>query len=492
MKGRSVIGGAIALLLLAAGSPPAALAQDALQPYQLVRSLQLIQDRIAGGDHAALPMQAKLLEMIDARMRDANAEDFKEPKNFRALLVYGMSGGNPVTVAAAASRASVDPQSLAIAKGVVAYLNGRPANAIEMLKPIDPMSVPPDIGAFLALVQGSLLAADDPAQALALLDEARLLSPGTLVEEAALRRSVGIAAAQGDAARFALASTQYVASYLYSPYASQFADAFVSGVITLHMAISQDKIADITSMMDPEREKVIYLRIARRAAIDGMTELSAFAAAKAELGRNGGSQDDPRSQLYSSLSTMTSASVDEVRAKLGKIDRSKLSQSDRDLLDAAQAVAGEVVAPVKTPAKAEAAPAAAKGNEANAAAEASADPANADLPPVEGAMPDQPAVASSDPPVAASDPPVALGDPPVALGDPAKDTPPAASPPSARPPARTTDETPAAAPMQADAAPVVQASAPTASNAQDPIDAAVASTRRQLDQIDQLLGAAPK
>ncbi|PBC10200.1 chemotaxis protein MotC [Mesorhizobium sp. WSM3859] len=479
MKGRSVIGGAIALLLLAAGSPSAAFAQDALQPYQLVRSLQLIQDRIAGGDHAALPMQAKLLEMIDVRMRDANAEDFKEPKNFRALLVYGMSGGNPVTVAAAASRAMADPQSLAIAKGVLAYLNGRPANAIDMLKPIDPMSVPPDIGAFLALVKGSLLAADDPAQALALLDEARLLSPGTLVEEAALRRSVGIAAAQGDAARFALASTQYVASYLYSPYASQFADAFVSGVITLHMAISQDKIADITSMMDPEREKVIYLRIARRAAIDGMTELSAFAAAKAELGRNGGgSQDDPRSQLYSSLSTMTSASVDEVRAKLGKIDRSKLSQSDRDLLDAAQAVAGEVVAPVKTPAKAEAAPAAAKGNEANAAAEASADPANADLPPVEGAMPDQPAVASSDPPVASSDP--------------AKDTPPAASPPSAQPLARTTDETPAAGQMQADAAPAVQASAPTASNAQDPIDAAVASTRRQLDQIDQLLGAAPK
>ncbi|RAZ91908.1 chemotaxis protein MotC [Mesorhizobium hawassense] len=487
MKGRTVIGGAIALLLLAAGPTSSALAQDALQPYQLVRSLQLIQDRIAGGDHAALPMQAKLLEMIDARMREANAEDFKEPKNFRALLVYGMSGGNPVTVAAAASRAVTDPQNLAIAKGIVAYLNGRPAEAIETLKPIDPMSVPADIGAFLALVKGSLVASDDPVQALTLLDEARLLSPGTLVEEAALRRSVGIAAAQGDAARFALASTQYVASYLYSPYASQFADAFVSGIMTLHIAISQDKIADITAMMDPEREKVIYLRIARRAAIDGMTELSAFASAKAELGRDGnGNQDDPRTQLYSSLSTMTSASVDAVRAKLGKIDRGKLSQSDRDLLDAAQAVAGEVVAPVKAAAKADAAPAAAaKAEEAKSAAEASADAANADLPPVEGAMPDQPAVAASDQPVAASNPPVAASDQ-------AKDAPPAAPPPPVPTPAQTTAETPAAAPAPADAAPVVQASAPAAPSAQDPIDAAVTSTRRQLDQIDQLLGAAPK
>ncbi|TIU20224.1 MAG: chemotaxis protein MotC, partial [Mesorhizobium sp.] len=117
------MGRAVGLLLLAAaGSPAAAFAQDdGLQPYQLVRSLQLIQDRIAGGDHAALPMQAKLLEMTDARLRAADAEDFKDPKNFRALLVYGMSGGNPVTVEAAASRATTDPQSLAIAKGIVAY-----------------------------------------------------------------------------------------------------------------------------------------------------------------------------------------------------------------------------------------------------------------------------------------------------------------------------------------------------------------------------------
>ena len=45
-----------------------------------------------------MPMQAKLLEMTDARLREADAEDFKDPKNFRALLVYGMSGGNPATV----------------------------------------------------------------------------------------------------------------------------------------------------------------------------------------------------------------------------------------------------------------------------------------------------------------------------------------------------------------------------------------------------------
>ncbi|TIX21038.1 chemotaxis protein MotC [Mesorhizobium sp.] len=450
----------IGLLLLAGGHPSAGFAQDGLQPYQLVRSLQLVQDRIAAGDHAALPMQAKLLEMADARLRTADAEDYKDPKNFRALLVYGMSGGNPVTVEAATSRATRDPQSLALAKGVIDYLNGRPGEAIEALKPIDPMALPPDLGAFLALVKGSLLAGDQPAAALGLLDEARLLSPGTLVEEAALRRSVGIAVAQGDAARFALASTQYVERYLYSPYASQFADSFVSGVIALHMSISQDKLADITSMMDSEREKVIYLRIARRAAIEGLNELSAFASARAEQGRDGNTnQDDPRALLYASLSTVTSGTIEDVRAKLGKIDRSRLSDGDRDLLDAAQAIAGEVVAPpaalpperpVPVPAEKFAVPEATKAQSAD----------DSELPQVEGAISEQPAVTA-------------------ASGEPVANAP----------------DTSAVAATSADAATVTPASAPspaTGPEATDPTDAAMTRTRRQLDLIDQMLGAAPK
>lgn len=456
MKRATVTSRLMGLLLLAAGYPSAGFAEDTLQPYQLVRSLQLVQDRIAAGDHAAMPMQAKLLEMTDTRLREADAEDFKDPKNFRALLVYGMSGGNPVTVEAAVSRAATDPASLAIAKGVIDYLNGRPGDAIEALRPIDPMTLPGDLGAFLALVKGSLLAGDQPAAALTLLDEAKLLSPGTLVEESALRRSVGIAVTQGDAARFALASTQYVERYLYSPYASQFADSFVSGVITLHMSISQDKLADITAMMDPEREKVIYLRIARRAAIDGLSELSAFASARAEQGRDGNTnQGDPRALLYSSLSTVTSDTTEDVRAKLGKIDRSKLSDGDRALLDAAQVIAGEMVAPPASPPAANPASAAvAPQPKPEVAAVRAADEAG--LPPVEGAVSEQPAAPPSGGPVVAA--------------------------PNA--PAPT-----------ADAATILPASAPANSagpDTTDPTDAAMMKTRRQLDLIDQMLGAAPQ
>ncbi|MBR2686420.1 MAG: chemotaxis protein MotC [Aquamicrobium sp.] len=461
--------------LLGLGVTTSALAQDPLQPYQMVRSLQLVQDRLASGDHAALPMQNKLLEMADARFRASKPDDFKEPRNLRALLVYGMSGGNPATVRSAAGRVQLDPTNQAIVDGILDYLGGQPGPAIAALQPIDPMTLSPDVGAFVALIKGSLLAIDDPVQALTLLDQARLLSPGTLVEEAALRRSVAIATTNGDAARFAQASTQYVERYLLSPYAAQFADSFVAGVVTLHMALSQDKLADITSMMDTERERVIYLRIARRAAIDGLNDLSAFASTKAIPQDKGATQaDDPRAELYASLSSITSATVDDIRAKLKTIDRSRLSPSDRSLLDAAQQITQEVVAPPipavfdrppSTPAGPESKSPESKSNVAarekagtadDPAGEARTAPAQddgSDLPPVEDAISERPATET----------------------------------------AAKAAETPLPASQDAAIQPPPAAILPASANAgSDTTDTAIADTKRKLDKIDLLLGASPQ
>lgn len=469
----------------ACAATAAAHAGKRLQPYQMVRSLQLVQDRIAAGDHAAMPMQVKLLEMVDARFRQVGEDQLREPRNLRALLVYGMSGGNPATVKSLAARIEMDATDKAVAEGMIDYLTGQPAAAIKAFEPIEPMTLESGLGAFVALVKGSLLATEDPAQALRLLDEARLLSPGTLVEEAALRRSVGIAVETGDAARFALASTQYTERFLHSPYASQFADAFVSGVIALNMSISLDKIADITAMMDAEREKVIYLRIARRAAIDGLADLSAFASAKVEQGRDGkvGGKEDPRALLYASLSNMTSATIGELRETLKKIDPSQLSEGDRSLLDAAKAITQEMAAPpaiagtdipppaspaalpvppAKAPSLDGTAPAAEEGatiapkpTETTEATDAS------DLPPVEGIASERPAEEAAS----------QVGAPP-AVQQPQK--------PTASPPASAT---PAA---------VIATAEPPSMPAADAADQVIADTRRKLDKIDQLLGASPQ
>lgn len=346
----ATLSGAALIALVAAATPDVARAAEApaLEPYQMVRCLQIVQDRIASGDQASLPMQRKLLELTDERMRTADPAEFKNPKNFRALLIYAMSGGNPITIEKVVSRLTLDEADGTMAKGIIDYLRGKPKETVAALAGVDPMAQTSELGAFLALVKGSVEIAEKPESAIKLFDQARLLSPGTLVEEAALRRSVALTPRLNDGSRFLRNSAQYVRGYLRSPYASQFADAFVTGVVALHGSISLDTLAEITAMMDAEQERVIYLRIARRAAIDGLKDLSAYASRKAEQSRDGLPSEDPRSQLYSGLSAVTSGSAEEMLNKLSSIDRDKLSKGDRALLDAAEAVASELVSAVPT------------------------------------------------------------------------------------------------------------------------------------------------
>lgn len=342
---------ALASVALAAGlacAQPARAQEVGLQPYQMVRSLQLVQDRIAGGDHAALPMQNKLLEMIDARLRRTGHEEFADRRNFHALMVYAMSGGNPATIADILARLEIEETDRAAGAAILGYLLGDVAQSRAALAGIEPQDFPTEVAAFLSLVKGSVIAADDAETGLSMLDEARLLSPGTLVEEAALRRTVALAAQAGQADRFLSASEQYTRRYLRSPYSSQFAEGFVSGIVELREDIDLARVEQAVAWMTQEQARTVYLRLARRAAIEGDADMLAFASGGAAAhGEAVGGRADPRSQLYTGISSVTSETVEEVLQRLQGLDPAGLSASDRALLAAAKAVAAEVVAPVR-------------------------------------------------------------------------------------------------------------------------------------------------
>ena len=329
------IGASLSAVPLAAGP-----AHASLDTFQMVRSLQLVQDRIAGGDHAALPMQQKILQMIDRKLRESGPQDFEDGKNVEALLIYAMSGGNPITVEVAISRLKQDETTGSLTDGVRSYIRGDHKSAAAMLHSIDPRTLPSDLGSFLSLIKGSMAGADDPKLALVYLDTARLLAPGTLVEEAALRRSLPLAARIGDTERFLRASNQYVRRFLRSPYATQYADELVEGIVALYASLDLHLIESTISEMSREHQRVIYLRLARTAAIEGLRELSDFAAKKAAAFETVAAGDtDPRAILYSNLSEITSENGAEILARLKSIDRSKLAGPDRQLLDAAISVA---------------------------------------------------------------------------------------------------------------------------------------------------------
>ena len=444
---------AFVVTLLSGGAAPAAEGEP-LQPYQMVRSLQLVQDRIADGDHAALPMQRKLLEMIDAKFRSVEASAFDDKRNFRSLLIYAMSGGNPVTIDVVRSRISLEATDKAMIDGVIEYLTGRPKRAADTLEKIDPMAQSADLGSFLALVKGSIAVAEDPDKAIVLFEKAKLLGPGTLVEEAALRRSISLAIERQDVAHFQQWSSQYSRRFLRSPYAAQFADTFVSGVMALNQTIDYAAVDEVVSWMDAEQRKVIYLRLARRGAIEGVAKISEFAAPRAEGGSDPASAEDPRALLYSALANVTSANVSDVLANLSTIDPATLSERDRELLDAVRRVATEMTAPAERAVEPKAAAVAAPAPKVEATVAADANAANAGdefIPDAEAAVTDTPSEIETKPV-----------------------------------PAVRTVEAPTDAPVE----PAVAVDAAAAPVADDTVDAAgvtVSDARKALENIDKLL-----
>jgi len=174
---------------------PAASAQDRadLAPYAMLRSLQFVQDSVVLGDHSAAEMQRFMLGTIDQRLRTADPSIFEDPRNVDAALIYAMSGGNPATLEYLASRDVAGNFDNRVADALRKYLGGRGTLIEKSLSEMAKEYRDEKIGPYLSLVSGNVMVGKDPKGALVFYDWARLTAPGTIIEEAALRRSVAIA-----------------------------------------------------------------------------------------------------------------------------------------------------------------------------------------------------------------------------------------------------------------------------------------------------------
>lgn len=337
-------------LVLVAGLGLAASAHaqgmDDLPPYKMIRSLQYVQDTVVLGDHSAMEMQRYMLSTIDERLRTADPSIFADPRNVDAALVYAMSGGNPQTLELLAKQdvaGNFDPR---ITDAVRNYISGRGATNTRSVAEIFPEYKNLGIAPYLALVSANSVLRKDPKLALTYFDWARLIAPGTIVEEAALRRSMYIAEQNGMVEKGVAYSSLYARRFLHSPYASQFADLFVRLAVPHFEEIGEQSIQEILSFMDGPRQREVYLRMARLSAISGKQRLAELSAERAQA-LSGDGEEMPRTlaDLYSGLASISSSDVIAVMEKLSAIPDADLSAKDRALKEAARSIAEEVLRP---------------------------------------------------------------------------------------------------------------------------------------------------
>ncbi|MFK3777489.1 chemotaxis protein MotC [Agrobacterium sp. NPDC089420] len=320
--------------------------QDNLMPYAMLRSLQFVQDSVAMGDHSAAEMQRFLLQTIDERLKSAPPAIFKDPRNVDAALIYAMSGGNPATLELLVARDVDGNFDSRVADILRKYLSGKGTLVAQSIAAMVPEYRGTRIGAYLALIGGNVTIPRDPLAALGFYDIARLEAPGTIVEEAALRRSLAIAVDDGDAARGVNYAQRYARRFLHSPYASQFADLLVALVVKRADSLGEAAIQETFALMDTERQKEAYLRLSRLAAISGKDSLARMAALKVKaLSPLLPDQPEVQANLYESLSNIGTPDVVSAIETIGQIPEAQLSDRDRALREAARAIAEQVVRP---------------------------------------------------------------------------------------------------------------------------------------------------
>lgn len=321
--------------------------QEDLPPYKMIRSLQAVQDSVAKGDMSAVEMQRFMLGVIDKTLRSADQSVFDDPRNVDAALVYAMSGGNPETLNILIGKDVSGHFDNRVTDALVQYLNGKGSMAKQVLEETVPEYRATDIGPYLALVAANSLMQKYPKKALEYFDWARLILPGTIVEEAALRRSLTIVVKGKMIDKARVYFRRYFQRFPLSPYSSQVADLFVQFLSDSYGPVTQDDIVELLRPMPDNRKTAIYLRVARRASLDGQHELGQFAAARVlELDPDEASGVNRVARLYLGMANLPAGETAQAGDLFSGLTNDMLGPQERRLRNAAEYVLDEIMRPI--------------------------------------------------------------------------------------------------------------------------------------------------
>jgi chemotaxis protein MotC len=308
----------------------------------LTSDLQNLQVRIAGGDKAAYASQAERISAVGAAIAAAKPEVWQSKHETDAAVIYLFSGGQPRDIVRLIESGVVPASEIPLMRGALAYVLGNEAEAEKRLAGIDARRVPLRLAGPLAFAQSVIETSRDPAKAIELLDLARLFAPGTLVEEAALRREVILEADQHKVERVARLARQYASRFGASVYAETFLQT-LAGALAQSGAIDSpenfNKFRGFFAALAPDGRRAFLLGLARAAILNGRFEVAAIAAAAALDGAPPDSVEEARGKLYEAMARILTPDYDAGLAELQGVAQTRLDRHDQELLAAARGVA---------------------------------------------------------------------------------------------------------------------------------------------------------
>ena len=196
---------------------------------------------------------------------------------------------------------------------------------------------------------GNLLARSAPAKAIQYYNLVRLNAPGTLLEEASLRRLMVLHTLQGNGKSFTVVARQYARRFIKSPYRQHFISTLQKGIVKLRRSISLEEIALIGSAMPVSFAASYYMKIIRTSLTTGHLKTASFSINKLlELDKkhSGVKVNKHKLELLRLLSLITTEDPVLLYKKLSSVETAKLSNDDKNLLFIARGLLATILSPV--------------------------------------------------------------------------------------------------------------------------------------------------
>ncbi|MEM9356966.1 MAG: chemotaxis protein MotC [Pseudomonadota bacterium] len=316
---------------------------------KLIRQITALQDSIARGSTTALAAKPILARRVASMLTDLDKTGLAEPSTANALLTFALSGADPRVIRAVLDGAVLAPPFDRLLPGALAYLEGRRNDAVRHFSAVETANLGDVAKGPVHLALAALRVENNPTAALKHLDQARIALPGTLVEEAALRRAVLITAEQNDAKQFERLAGRYLRKFRTSIYAGNFRKRLSAALTRMQFLDEPDGFARLNRILEPMSaagKRELYLALARSAVENGRTMIAARSAAMAAADVEPGSLDDTRARLYAAAAEVVDPLVgDEALSALEVLDPIQLPVQDRPLRRAAIELGDAVAAP---------------------------------------------------------------------------------------------------------------------------------------------------
>jgi len=263
---------------------PLVLSGDATLIARL-RGLSELQQRVVEGDKSALADQLAIARAIAQELERKPLSSWEDRRNRQALVKYVLSGGDPTVLGRLAKSTKLPESDARLINGAIAYSRGDKERASELLGPVNHRLLAPSLAGHVALIKAVITSQSSARDALGLCREAILLSPGTHIEEAALRLMISIAISTGDASTVERAHNRHLLRFPNSLYAHDI-DARVSGIVAASAGAGAGKLRamdELPKLIPPPRRRAFLARLADSALRAGKARMAIHAARLARL-----------------------------------------------------------------------------------------------------------------------------------------------------------------------------------------------------------------